>query len=233
VSVRFIFGFVVVLAYMVFVAIPGLLSGCIDPRRRLVLAITRLWARLILRCGGVRVRVEGTQNIPAGPAVFAANHTSALDIPVMFGALPADFRIIHKKSLYWTPIIGWYLYFGRHIGIDRKNAFRAKASLTAAAQRIGAGTSVMAFPEGTRSRDGRLQPFKRGSFVLAKDAGVPVVPVSLLGVRARAPRGLTRISPGVVTMRIHPAVSTANRDAEEVADEVRRIILRDCEESAA
>ena len=179
------------------------------------------------------MKVVGAENVPEGPAVFAVNHTSALDIPLLFGKLPAEFRIIHKKSLYWTPIVGWYLLVGRHIGIDRQNPFRAKQSLAAAALRIHNGTSVVAFPEGTRSRDGRLQPFKRGSFVLAQDAGVPVVPVSLVGVKARVPRGLQSIAPGPVTLKIHPPISTAGREAEEVAEEVRAIILRDCEESAA
>jgi 1-acyl-sn-glycerol-3-phosphate acyltransferase len=218
---------------MVFIAVPCLLLAVVDPSGRLLLAVTRGWGRLILYCGGVRVTVVGVENIPSGAAVFAANHTSALDIPLLFAKLPAEFRIIHKKSLFWTPIVGWYLFFGRHIGIDRKNPFRAKESLVAAAARIRRGTSVVAFPEGTRSRDGRVQPFKRGSFVLAQDAGVPVVPVSLVGVKAIVPHGLSSIRPGRITMRIHPAVASGGRPAEDVAAEVRAIILRDCEESAA
>jgi 1-acyl-sn-glycerol-3-phosphate acyltransferase len=218
---------------MVMVGVPGLLVGILDPRRRLVMAITRGWARLILRCGGVTVAVSGHENLPTGPAVFASNHASALDIPVLFGALPADFRIIHKKSLYWAPIVGQFLFFGRHIGIDRKNPFKARQSLKAAARRIRDGMSVATFPEGTRSRDGRLQPFKRGPFVLAQDAGVPVVPVSLVGVKALVPAGLVRMRPGQVMMRIHPPVPTVGREPDDVADEVRRAILQDCGESAA
>jgi 1-acyl-sn-glycerol-3-phosphate acyltransferase len=229
---RTLVGLLLVLAYMV-LGVPGLFIGILDPRRRLVLAITRGWARLILRVGGVTVAVSGHENLPRGPAVFASNHASALDIPVLFGALPADFRIIHKKSLYWAPIVGQFLYFGRHIGIDRKNPFKARQSLKAAARRIHDGMSVATFPEGTRSPDGRLQAFKRGPFVLAQDAGVPVVPVSLVGVKALVPAGLVRMRPGQVTMRIHPPVPTAGRAPDDVADEVRRAILQDCGESAA
>jgi len=177
--------------------------------------------------------VQGREHLPAGPAIFAANHVSALDIPLLFAHLPSDFRIIHKRSLYWAPVIGAYLYFGGHVGVDRKNAFRAKRSLKRAAQRIHDGMSVAVFPEGTRSRDGRLQAFKRGSFVLAQDAGVPVVPVTLLGVKAIVPHGLVRLRPGRVVLRIHPAVGTDGRPAEAVAEEVHEIIRRDFETSPA
>jgi 1-acyl-sn-glycerol-3-phosphate acyltransferase len=230
---RSLFGIVFVLAYMIFVGIPGLLIGVLDPRRRLVASIIRGWARLILRSGGITVEITGRENLPAGPAVYACNHASALDIPVLFGHLPVDFRIVHKKSLYWAPIIGAFLYFGRHVGIDRKNPFKARQSLKAAARRIHDGMSVATFPEGTRSHDGKLQPFKRGPFVLAKDADVPVVPVSLVGVKALVPVGMVRMKPGRVLIRIHPPVPTTGREPDDVADEVRRAILQDCGESAA
>jgi 1-acyl-sn-glycerol-3-phosphate acyltransferase len=218
---------------MLMVGIPGLFLGLLDPRRRILIWITRGWARLVLLCAGIRVVVEGRECIPAGPAVFAANHVSALDIPILFACLPTDFRIVHKKSLYWAPVVGAYLFFSGHVGVDRKNPFRAKQSLKLAARRIHDGMNVALFPEGTRSRDGRLQPFKRGSFVLAQDAHVPVVPVSLIGVKALVPGGLVSVRGGRVTLRIHAAVSTEGRAAEAVADEVRAIIRRDVEEPAA
>lgn len=232
-SIRSVVGLLLVLAYMVFVSVPGLLIGVFDPKRRTILAITRGWARLILWCGGIRVAISGVQNLPAGPAVFASNHASALDIPLLFAHLPVDFRILHKKSLYWAPVVGAYLYFGGHVGIDRKNPFRARQSLVKAAKRIHAGMSVATFPEGTRSRDGRLQPFKRGSFVLAQDAGVPVVPVSLVGVKALVPCGLVRMKSGTVEIRIHAPVATTGRTPDEIAAEVRTAILSDFGEPAA
>jgi 1-acyl-sn-glycerol-3-phosphate acyltransferase len=204
-----------------------------DPRRRFLLWITRGWARIILFCAGVRVTVEGREHVPAGAAVFAANHTSALDIALVFGCLPVDFRIIHKKSLYWVPVLGQYLFFSGHVGVDRKNPFKAKQSLKRAARRIHDGMSVVVFPEGTRSKDGRVQPFKRGSFVLAQEAGVAVVPVSLIGVKALTRRGLVHAEPGPVTIRIHPPVATSGRSAEAVADEVRNTIVRDVPGPAA
>jgi 1-acyl-sn-glycerol-3-phosphate acyltransferase len=233
VNLRFLLGFPLVVFWMFGVGIPGLFVGVLDPRRLLVLSITRGWARLILLCAGVRVEVQGREHVPAGPAVYAANHVSALDIPLLFAHLPVDFRIIHKRSLYWAPVVGAYLYFGHHIGVDRKNAFRAKRSLKLAADRIRGGMSVAVFPEGTRSPDGRLQVFKRGTFVLAQDAGVPVVPVSLRGVKDIVPAGLVSVRRGRVVIRLHPAVSTAGRAPEAVAEEVHAAIERDLRETAA
>jgi 1-acyl-sn-glycerol-3-phosphate acyltransferase len=202
----------------------AVLAGLGDRSGRLGRSLARSWARIILRALGVRVEVGGSENVPPGPAVYAANHGSALDIPILFGYLPVDFRIIHKRSLYLIPILGWALYLGGHIGIDRANAFRARRSLGAAAERIRGGTSVAVFPEGTRSPDARVRPFKRGSFVLAAEAGVPVVPVSLLGVKAVVPQGIRTLRPGTVHLRVHPAIPQAGRDAEALAEEVRRIV---------
>jgi 1-acyl-sn-glycerol-3-phosphate acyltransferase len=202
----------------------AVLAGLGDRSGRVGRSLARSWARIILRALGVRVEVGGRENVPPGPAVYAANHSSALDIPILFGYLPVDFRIIHKRSLYLIPILGWALYLGGHIGIDRANAFRARRSLGAAAERIRGGTSVAVFPEGTRSPDARVRPFKRGSFVLAAEAGVPVVPVSLLGVKAVVPQGIRTLRPGTVHLRVHPAIPQAGRDAEALAEEVRRIV---------
>jgi 1-acyl-sn-glycerol-3-phosphate acyltransferase len=230
---RILIGFLIVVFWMFGIGTVGLIIGVWEPRRRLILWITRGWAKIVLACAGIKVDVEGREHVPVGPAVYAANHVSALDIPLLFACLPADFRIIHKDSLYWAPVIGQYLYFGGHVGVDRKNAFRAKHSLKRAAERIRAGMSVAVFPEGTRSKDGNLQAFKRGSFVLAQDAGVPVVPVSLIGVKALVPQGLVRARSGRVILRLHAPVSTVGRPADAVADEVREVIRRDVQEPAA
>src|SRR5437867_8242751 len=205
----------------------AVLAGLLDRTGRLCRHLARAWARVLLRGLGVRVEVTGSENVPHGPAVYAANHGSALDIPILFGYLPVDFRIIHKRSLYLIPLVGAYLYLGGHIGIDRGSAFGARRSLARAAERIRRGTSVAVLPEGTRSRDAAVRTFKRGSFVLALSAGVPVVPVSLAGVQRVAPRGLLRLKPGTVRLTIHPPVPTAGRDARDaaaLADQVHRVV---------
>jgi 1-acyl-sn-glycerol-3-phosphate acyltransferase len=189
------------------------------------------WSRLLLCLFRVRVRVSGLEHAPAGPAVYAANHASAFDILIVFGHLPVDFRIVYKKSLSLVPLLGWAIWLGGHIPIDRANAFRARRSLAAAARRIREGTSVVVFPEGTRSPDGTVRRFKRGSFGLALEAGVPIVPVSLVGVKSVVPRGLTSLRAGAVRVVLHPPVPTAGRagdDAEVLAEEVRTVVAAGC-----
>lgn len=176
--------------------------------------VTRLWARAILRAGGVTTSCEVTTPLPEGPVVFVSNHVSALDIPILFATLPRSFRIVYKSSLLYVPLMGQHLAATRHIAIDRSKAFSAKRSLAAAARRIHNGVSVALFPEGTRSGDGLMGPFKRGSFKLAVEAGVPVVPVSLIGLRKVAKGG--RITPGHVLVKIHAAFAAQEgKDAVE------------------
>lgn len=221
----------VAVACTVALGLPSIAVGLVDHGGRFARRAAGAWGRILLVVWGVRVVVAGRENVPPGPAVYAANHGSALDIPILFAHLPVDFRIIHKRSLYYVPVLGAYLYLGRHIGIDRDRAFGARRSLEHAADRIRGGTSVAVFPEGTRSRDGAVRTFKRGSFVLAVSAGVPVVPVSLAGVKRLVPRGLLRLRPGTVRLTIHPAVSTAGRDARDaaaLADEVRAVVAGAC-----
>ena len=213
----------------------ALVAGLVDRTGRLCWRIARGWARVLLLVLGVRVEVSGRENVPAGPAVYAANHGSALDIPILFCHLPVDFRIIHKRSLYRVPVLGWSLYLAGHVGIDRANAFRARKSLDAAAVRIRGGTSVVTFPEGTRSPDAEVWPFKRGSFLMALQAQVPVVPLSLAGVKRVAPRGIFTLRPGTVHLKIHPPIATAGlhaEAAESLAAEVRRVVAAGCAEAA-
>ena len=213
----------------------ALLAGLVDRTGRPCRRIARAWARVLLLVLGVRVEVSGRENVPAGPAVYAANHGSALDIPILFGHLPVDFRIIHKRSLYLVPVLGWSLYLAGHVAIDRGNAFRARRSLDAAAVRIRGGTSVVTFPEGTRSPDAEVWPFKRGSFLMALQAQVPVVPLSLAGVKRVAPRGIFTLRPGTVRLKIHPPIATAGlhaEAAESLAAEVRRVVAAGCAEAA-
>ena len=175
--------------------------------------ITRIWGRTILRVAGVRTTLDLRSPLPQGPVVFVSNHVSAIDIPILFATLPRSFRIVFKRSLLYVPIMGQFLAAGRHVPIDRSRAFQAKRSLERAARRIHDGVSVALFPEGTRSGSGLMGSFKRGSFKLASDAGVPVVPVSLVGVR-RVMRD-DGIVPGVVEVRIHEAIETDGASSTE------------------
>jgi 1-acyl-sn-glycerol-3-phosphate acyltransferase len=199
--------------------------------RRGARRVTTAWARTLLRVVGVKVVVEGLDHLPAGAAVYVANHGSVLDFPVLFGHLPVDFRIIHKQSLHLVPVIGLYLYAAGHIAIDRVSGFRARRSLERAAERIRRGANVLVFPEGTRSAHGEVAPFKKGSFVLAVHAGAPVVPLTLAGVKVVMPAGLRGMRTGTVHLIVHAPVPTAGRapeDAAALAEDVRRIVASGC-----
>jgi 1-acyl-sn-glycerol-3-phosphate acyltransferase len=221
----------VALALTALCATVAFLAALVDRSGRTTRRIGGWWGRALLRLLQVAVEVSGGENAPAGPAVYAANHASTLDIPLVFGYLPADFRIVFKRSVGFIPVLGWAIRLGGHVPIDRSNPFRARRSLERAARRIGSGTSVVLFPEGTRSATGRVGRFKRGSFSLAIEAGVPVVPVSLVGVKAVVPRGIPSVRPGLVRVRLLPPVPSAERALEEVdafAAEVRAMVARGC-----
>jgi 1-acyl-sn-glycerol-3-phosphate acyltransferase len=210
-------------------------AALVDRSGRATREIGGTWSRALLRLFRVGVSVSGLEHLPRGPAVYAANHASALDILVVFGHLPVDFRIVYKKSLSLVPLLGWAIWLGGHVPIDRGNPFRARRSLEAAARRIRGGMSVVVFPEGTRSHDGVVRHFKRGSFGLAIEAGVPVAPLSLVGVKSVVPRGLTSVRPGSVRVVVHPPVPVAGRSSDEaqaLAEEVRQIVARGCHPEA-
>lgn len=228
---RFLVSFPVVLVLTVGMGVASIVAGFVRPAARAPRRLERAWGRALLRLWGIEVLVSGAENVPRGPAVFAANHVSALDIPLLFGYLPVDFRIIHKRSLYLCPVIGLYLYLAGHIGIDRGNPFRARRSLSRAAARIAAGASVAVFPEGTRSPDESVRRFKKGSFVLALEAGVPVVPVSLAGVKRLTPRGLLRLRAGLVRLAVHEPIPTAGwgaDHAQSLAEQARTAVSVGC-----
>ena len=210
----------------------AILAGLVDWRGGLARVLGRAWARSVLLVVGVGVDVAGAERAPAGAAVYAANHGSALDIPILLAHVPADLLIVHKRSLYLVPVFGVALWLAGHIGIDRRNAFRARRNLDAAVRRLRRGASLAVFPEGTRSPDAEVRPFKRGSFVLAMEAGAPVVPVSLAGVKRVVPLGIATLRPGLVRLTLHRPIETLGRPphgALALAQEVRRIVAEGCQ----
>jgi 1-acyl-sn-glycerol-3-phosphate acyltransferase len=191
----------------------------IDRTGDYVLALARLWSRVILGVPGVKLEVTMRARLdPARPYVFMANHASMVDIWAVFVTIPASFRFIAKKQLARIPLFGWAMSAGRFIFIDRQNPLAARRSMDEAARRIRSGQSVVIFPEGTRTRTGRLLPFKKGGFHLAIDSGAAIVPVAIRGSHAAMPRGSALIHAGTVTVEVDEPVpttgmTTADRDA--------------------
>lgn len=197
-----------------------------DTMHRLV----RLWGRAICVVAGIRVRVEGAENFrPEETYIFAANHQSQTDIPALQGYFMANFRWLAKKELFQVPIWGAAMRGAGYIAVDRSHGRQAMKSLDEAAQRIAEGTSVLVFPEGTRSPDGALLPFKAGALLLAIKAAVPLVPVAICGSRHVLPRGKLLIRPGTITIRIGKPIQTTgytSRQKNELADLLRHEVAR-------
>lgn len=195
------------------------------------LAMARLfWARPILWAGAIRLQLEPLPEVDwKKPHIFAVNHQSTLDIPVAFAALPANLRFVAKHSLLYVPFIGWYMWATGMIPVNRSDRTRAVASLRRAGDRIRAGANIIIFPEGTRSRDGKILPFKKGPFALALESRVPIVPVAIHGSGAVLPAGNWIHSPGVIRVKVGRPIPTEGRDTndrEGLAREVREAIIQ-------
>jgi 1-acyl-sn-glycerol-3-phosphate acyltransferase len=175
-----------------------------------VLWLARWWSRGVLASAGVRVRVRSHATFdPKRSYVVMPNHLSTVDIWAVFVAVPVPLRFIAKKQLGQIPLFGWAMRAGRFIFIDRQNAASARRTIDLAADRIRQGCSVVIFPEGTRSRDGRLGAFKKGGFHLAINSGADVVPVTIRGSREVMPRGSFLIRSGDVDIEIGEPIPTA------------------------
>jgi len=179
--------------------------------------------RFIMRRVGVRTRVEGLENIPSGPCIFASNHTSNADGPAITGAIPRRIAILAKKSLFTIPVVGTAFRQARFVPVDRGKPERAKASIELAAGYVRQGTSYLIFPEGTRSKDGRLRPFKGGALLLAIDGGAPVVPVACIGAHRILPKNSLRIRSGEVLVRFCPPIDAAAYKPAERAKLAERV----------
>jgi 1-acyl-sn-glycerol-3-phosphate acyltransferase len=183
----------------------------------------RYWGRILCRLSGVRVTVEGIENLdPQQTYVFAGNHCSQYDIFSFQGYFPHDFRWIAKKELFRIPLLGQAMQRVGYISIDRSHGREALKSLDQAAKRITAGSSVLIFPEGTRSSDGLLHEFKTGAVLLAIKAGVPIVPLGFNGSYEVLPKGNLLPKSGAITIRIGPPIPTEHYKTSD-----KQVLARD------
>ncbi len=200
----------------------------------MVQVLPKNWGRIIAACSGVEVKVVGGEHLkPGKPYIFAANHLSQFDIFALQGFLNVDFRWMAKKELFQIPVFGAGLLKAGHIPVDRSKGRQALKSLYEAADIIAAGTSVIVFPEGTRSKDGNLQPFKSGAMVLAIKAGVPIVPVAISGTHEVLPKGKLLVKGGKVQIQIGEPIETSEYNpkqkqelASRLQDEVAQMLTR-------
>lgn len=213
--------------YTIVLGTASLLGSLFERRGRFAHACARTWSWLILATTGVSVDVRGLERLsPARTYVFVSNHQSIYDIPVIFANLPYQLRIIAKESLGSFPFLGWHLHRSGHLLVDRRRPDRA-GILGRWRALVKDGLSLIIFPEGTRSADGRLSAFKAGSFLLAIEAKLPIVPVSVDGTRFVMHKGELTTKPGAVRLTVHPPVETEALDvtaARDLAEQVRNVV---------
>lgn len=201
----------------------SLLSTFVDRKGDFAHRCARAWARWILGTTGVRVRVTGLERLVATRSyVFAANHQSIYDIPIVFSALPFQLRIVAKESLGRIPFMGWHLHRAGHLLVDRRNP--GADIVRKMARLVREGSSLIVFPEGTRSVDGQLGRFKKGSFVVAMGSHLPIVPVTITGSRHIMTKGRLLVRPGDVQVTVHAPIPTEGlrrEDVHELSDRVR------------
>jgi 1-acyl-sn-glycerol-3-phosphate acyltransferase len=199
-----------------------------DPKGEKVNRLGRLWAVIHLKACGIKVYLEGVENIAEPPYIFMCNHQSTLDIFAILSSLRLSFKWIAKKELFSVPFLGWALKVGKNIPMDRENPRKAMRSLEDAARMIGEGQNVVIFPEGTWSTDGALLPFKKGGFSLAQRTGASIIPMGIKGTGALQPEGCyVPQGKGVVRIKIGPPIPVTDKGPparSRLSHEVRRHI---------
>jgi 1-acyl-sn-glycerol-3-phosphate acyltransferase len=208
----------------------SLVQSFFDSTGRAQIATARRWARTLLAIGGVRVTLEGIDKIrPDGSYVIVSNHLSYMDTPVVLANIPVQFRFLAKRGLFQIPFLGTHLARAGHIPVPREDPRAAIKTMSLAAETIRTrGISMLIFPEGGRSRDGALRPFKEGAVYIGIKAGVPIVPIAVIGTRDVLPFGSGHIRPGRVTLRIGEPIETSGltlRDRAAVNDRIRGQIV--------
>jgi len=187
------------------------------------------WAKVVLWICGVKVDVKGLENVESEvPRVYATNHQSYFDIFALFACLPVSFKFILKQELMRIPLFGFAMKSAGHVALDRTDHRKAVESMNEAAKKMAKGASMLIFPEGTRSEDGRLQPFKNGGFRLALKAGCDIVPVAIINSRHIVPKGSLRINKGTFGLHIGKPISIkdySKKDVDKLMTRVREAII--------
>ncbi len=185
--------------------------------------VAQAWARMLLRLGGIHVKVEGLAHLMPGPKVIICNHLSYMDVPVLFAVLPLQFRILAKQGLFKIPFLGGHLRRAQHLAVDQSNPRASMRSLHQAAAAVAAGLPLFIFPEAGRSFSGAMQPFVPGAFFIAIQAQVPIVPIVLVGTYEILQPTTAHLRPGRVQLLIGPPISTAGltrHDAPALAQQL-------------
>jgi len=188
----------------------------------------RLWGKIALLANRVKVRVEGMDQLNgSGPYIFMSNHQGYYDIFTLLSHLPYQFKWLAKKELFSVPILGWTMAAVGYVSIDRGGTRDTVRAMDEAAQKIRDGMSVVIFPEGSRSPDGSIQPFKKGGFTLAIKSKVPIVPIAISGSRDIMPKDRLTVTAGEIRVLVGPPIETQDyslKDRESLMKKVRETV---------
>ena len=211
----------------------AILARLFDSSNNLSHKVSSLWGHWLCRLNGVRVEIEGLEHVRKDQAqIFIANHQGFFDIFALNAYLPVQIRWVAKSSLFRIPFLGWAMRASGYIPVDRSNREKAYHTFLAMIGKLKAGNSIVIFPEGTRSADGTIGPFKKGGPLLSIRSGAPLVPVTLLGTRNIIKKGSGIIKPGWIQIIISPPISSQaimDDKEENVLRNLRDIICRNCE----
>ena len=200
-----------------------------DRKGRVVHRYARFWGRIALMANRVRVIIEGTEHLNGeGPYLFMSNHQGIYDIFALLGHLPFQFKWLAKKELFSVPFLGWTMAAAGYISVDREGTRATVEAMNEAALRIRDGMSVVIFPEGARSPDGSVQPFKKGGFTLAIKSKVPIVPVTITGSREIMPKDRWTATSGEIRLRVGHPIETRHcslKDRNFLMERVRQTII--------
>ncbi len=209
----------------------GLLLGWIGPRGRIILWLSRVWARHWMWINGTPVKAffhPAVDRDPQGGVIYLANHSSWFDIPALLATTPGQVRFVAKRSLFRVPVVGWALLLGGFIPVDRGDRHRARDAFKLAVERLRQGNCVILFPEGTRARRGRLGTFQRGGLIMAIRSRCPIVPVGIRGTHRALPRERLSVHPGPVEVHFGEPIDPATwdlKDRKALQAELRRRIV--------
>ncbi len=218
-----IFSWAILLTLLLF--LPIVIAALAGKRGDAAFHGTQIFAWVILKVCGIRLVVRGREHIqPNQRYVILSNHASYFDPPALVLALGLQYRWVIKKELRKVPLFGLALETSRNLFIDRARGSDALESIKQGVAQLPDGTGILMFPEGTRSWDGQLLPFKKGGFVIARDGQLPILPITVRGSHDRLPKGQAAFNPGVIEIVIHPPVATADRDLDSLRDQVRGTI---------
>ena len=207
----------------------SLLSSIVDSAGKLQHAIAVRWGRMLMAVFLIEVRVSGSEFLVRDQAyVFASNHFSLIDTPLMFGFMPMSFRILARDGLWKIPFIGWHISRAGHLPVNRENPRRAARNIAFAAQKVREGRSILVFPEGGRRRGDSMRRFKTGAAHIAIKAGVPIVPIAISGTGAILPPGSYHLRPGLAEIRLGRPIPTSGSlfSARELTDRLSNEVER-------